>query len=107
MDDSKSDMVDQRNRSTLRKGRFAFAALIILTLTSIFFNFPVFTFTPHQMANARVDTTRANLKQLHSAVLSFKMDTGRYPNKDEGLTALVENPNGITGWDPASAGKTG
>ena len=52
-----------------------------------------------KIENARADTTKANLKQLHSAVLSFKMDTGRYPDEDEGLIALVEEPVESEGWD--------
>jgi len=43
--------------------------------------------------------TKATLKTLHSAVLQFKMDTGRYPADEEGLMALVEKPAGITGWE--------
>lgn len=49
---------------------------------------------------ARVKTTRMNLKILHQAVLQFKMDTGRYPSEEEGLYELVEEPTDIVGWNP-------
>lgn len=52
-----------------------------------------------KIEKAKADTTKANLKQLHSAVLSFKMDTGRYPEEDEGLIVLVEEPIESEGWD--------
>ena len=41
---------------------------------------------------AKETTTKANLKSLHNAVKSFRMDTGRYPTEDEGLYALIEAP---------------
>ena len=49
---------------------------------------------------ARVTTTKANLKMLHNAVNQFKMDTGRYPTEDEGLTVLVEEPTDVIRYEP-------
>jgi general secretion pathway protein G len=53
-----------------------------------------------QTDNARVTTTMANLKSLHQAVQQFKMDTGRYPTAEEGLSALITQPSDVTGWEP-------
>lgn len=52
-----------------------------------------------QTDKARVTTTRANLKMLHEAVVQFKMDTGRYPEEEEGLYALIEQPTDVTNWE--------
>jgi len=52
-----------------------------------------------KIERAKVETTKANLKSLHSAVTNFKMDTGRYPTEEEGLLVLVEDP-GDEGWEP-------
>ena len=49
---------------------------------------------------ARVITTKANLKMLHSAVATFKMDTGRFPSEDEGLEVLIEAPADIRNYEP-------
>ncbi len=49
---------------------------------------------------AKVATTKANLKTLHNAVNQFKMDTGRYPAEEEGLNALVEQPGDVSKWEP-------
>ena len=51
-----------------------------------------------QTDKAKVTTTKANLKVLHEAVLMFKLDTGRYPTEEEGLTALIEEPTDVEGW---------
>ena len=53
-----------------------------------------------KIEKAKVTTTKANLKILHTAVNHFKMDTGRYPTEDEGLMALIEQPSDIMTWEP-------
>ena len=50
--------------------------------------------------DAKLQTTKASLKILHSAVNQFKMDTGRYPTEDEGLSALVIEPSDARDWEP-------
>jgi general secretion pathway protein G len=51
-----------------------------------------------QTDKARVTTTKANLKMLHHAVAQFKMDTGRYPTEEEGLSVLIEPPSDVKGY---------
>ena len=90
-------------KNRVRKIRSAFtmvelmAVLIILGLlmTVVVGNFV------SMVDKGRVKTTKASLKQLHSAVNRFKMDTGRFPNEDEGLTALVEQPTDVDNWEPS------
>ncbi len=53
-----------------------------------------------QIEKAKVKTTAASLKTLHTAVLQFKMDTGRYPSEDQGLWELVEEPTDVMDWMP-------
>ncbi len=53
-----------------------------------------------QTDKARVITTKAKLKSLHSAINQFKLDTGQFPTEDEGLEALLENPGDIVGYEP-------
>lgn len=53
-----------------------------------------------QIDKARVTTTKANLKMLHSAVTQFKLDTGRFPDEEEGLSVLIEKPSDVTDYEP-------
>jgi general secretion pathway protein G len=53
-----------------------------------------------KVEKARITTTKANLKILHTAVNQFKMDTARYPTEDEGLNALIIQPSDVTTWEP-------
>ena len=72
------------------------AVLIIVGLLATL----VVTKVASKIDQARVTTTKANLKALHAAVNQFKMDTGRFPAEDEGLIALVEQPSDVTVWEP-------
>jgi len=53
-----------------------------------------------KIEQARVTSTRANLKILHNAVIQFKMDTGQYPTEEVGLIELIEQPPDLSGWNP-------
>ncbi len=85
-----------------RKNRFGFtmvelmAMLIIIGLLATL----VVTKVASKIDQARVTTTKANLKLLHNAVNQFKMDTGRFPTEEEGLMALIEQPSDVTRYEP-------
>ena len=70
------------------------AMLIIIGLLATL----VVTKVASKIDQARVTTTKANLKLLHNAVNQFKMDTGRFPTEEEGLTALLEQPTDVQNW---------
>jgi general secretion pathway protein G len=85
-----------------RKNRYGFtmielmAMLIIIGLLATL----VVTKVATKIDQARVTTTKANLKLLHNAVNQFKMDTGRFPTEEEGLMALIEQPSDVTRYEP-------
>ncbi len=85
-----------------KRNRFGFtmvelmAMLIIIGLLATL----VVTKVASKIDQARITTTKANLKILHSAVNQFKIDTARYPTEDEGLMALILQPSDVTTWVP-------
>ncbi len=73
------------------------AMLIIIGLLATL----VVTKVATKIDQARITTTKANLKALHSAVNQFKMQTGRFPSDDKGLIDLIEQPPDAEGtWEP-------
>jgi len=72
------------------------AMLIIIGLLATL----VVTKVATKIDQARITTTKANLKILHSAVNQFKMDTGRFPTEELGLLELIEMPNDVINWEP-------
>jgi general secretion pathway protein G len=53
-----------------------------------------------QVDKGRVVTTKASLRQLHTAINQFHMDSGRWPTEDEGLNVLVQQPADVTNYPP-------
>jgi len=39
-----------------------------------------------------------DISNLETALDAFEVDTGRYPTSQEGLTALTQQPGGLTDW---------
>jgi len=72
------------------------AVLIIIGLLATL----VVTKVATKIDQARVTTTKANLKILHSAVNQFKMDTGRFPSEEMGLEELLEQPGDVENYEP-------
>jgi general secretion pathway protein G len=72
------------------------AVLIIIGLLATL----VVTKVAGKIDQARVTTTKANLKSLHAAVNQFKMDTGRFPSEDAGLIELIEQPSDVINYEP-------
>ncbi|MCP4155468.1 MAG: type II secretion system major pseudopilin GspG [bacterium] len=42
---------------------------------------------------------KTQIIMLENAIKMFKLDTGRYPSKKEGLTAMLEKPAKVSNWD--------
>ncbi len=72
------------------------AMLIIIGLLATL----VVTKVTSKIDQARITTTKANLKILSSAVNQFRMDTGRFPTEDMGLLDLIEQPTDVMSWEP-------
>ncbi len=51
------------------------------------------------LGSAKVDQTKIQIRNLSSAMELLYIDIGRYPTAEEGLSLLVENRNGVAGWN--------
>jgi len=49
---------------------------------------------------AKINTTKAQIKDIETALGLFKMDSGRYPTAAEGLMGLVQKPGDFSGSWP-------
>jgi general secretion pathway protein G len=47
----------------------------------------------NQVDKARVQTTKAKIKNLESALEFYRMDNSRYPSSEQGLNSLVTKPS--------------
>ena len=52
-----------------------------------------------KLDNAKIQTARAQISLISTALDTFNLDVGRYPTKEEGLKSLWKNPNNIKNWN--------
>ena len=52
-----------------------------------------------QLGGAKSDTAQLQIAELGSGLDLYHLEVGQYPTTEEGLTALVEEPAGITNWN--------
>jgi general secretion pathway protein G len=50
------------------------------------------------LGGARSDTARLQIESFKSALDLYRLDVGRYPTTQQGLGALLVNPQNIPGW---------
>ena len=52
-----------------------------------------------QLGGARVSVAKQSIERLGSVLDIYKLDTGSYPNTEQGLQALVQRPSGVPNWN--------
>lgn len=52
-----------------------------------------------QIGKSEVKVARAQIDALGKALDQFRLDTGHYPNTEEGLAALITRPSNQPKWD--------
>jgi general secretion pathway protein G len=91
-------MTDKKRRKRIRHGFTMVELMAILIIIGLLATLVV-TKVASKIDQAKLITTKANLKMLHSAVNQFKMDTGRFPAEDVGLVELIQQPSDVKVWE--------
>lgn len=52
-----------------------------------------------QLGGAKSKTAGVQIADLEKSLELFKLDVGRFPSTEEGLTALNTAPSGLAGWN--------
>ncbi|MGQ9367944.1 type II secretion system major pseudopilin GspG [Azospirillum sp. ST 5-10] len=52
-----------------------------------------------QLGSAKQKMAAVQLETLAGALDLYRLEVGRYPTQQEALTALVERPSGVSGWN--------
>lgn len=51
-----------------------------------------------QLGKSEIKAAQVQVRALQDALDQYRLDTGVYPTADQGLSALILQPAGVTGW---------
>ena len=89
--------MSKNKRRQMRKGLTMVEIMAVMIIIGLLATL-VATRVAGRIDEARVGTTKANLRALHNAVNQFRMDTGRWPSEELGLMELIEQPTDVRNW---------
>ncbi|MGC9456450.1 MAG: type II secretion system major pseudopilin GspG [Halothiobacillaceae bacterium] len=52
-----------------------------------------------RLGGAKGKTAEVQISDLEQALEMYKLDVGRFPSKEQGLEALVKQPENVNGWN--------
>ena len=90
----------ETNHTRLRKqaGITLIEMLVVVTIIALFAGLVLLPMM-RKVDTAKRTAARAQINCFMTALGTYKLDTGTYPNTEQGLKALREKPEGVTGWE--------
>jgi general secretion pathway protein G len=90
----------ETNHTRLRKqaGITLIEMLVVVTIIALFAGLVLLPMM-RKVDTAKRTAARAQINGFMTALGTYKLDTGTYPNTEQGLKALREKPEGVTGWE--------
>src|SRR5689334_7445185 len=86
-----------RRRRCGEAGVTLFEMLVVVTIMGLFAFFVLPKFMK-QADKAKVTAARAQISSYVTALSAYKLDTGTFPNTEQGLQALRTAPEGVNNW---------
>jgi general secretion pathway protein G len=87
----------RNNRRRLARGFTLIELLLVMVILAVLAAIVVPKFT-NRTDDARITAAKADIANFETALDAFEVDTGHYPNADEGIGALVNQPSNATNW---------
>ena len=89
----------RKNRQQLRRSNFTLTELMVVIVILVLLTSFAAPVVFKHIRSARVTTAKTQIKLLEQALTDYKLDTGKYPETEEGLQVLVTNSNDDEKWD--------
>jgi general secretion pathway protein G len=84
-------------KRNLQRGFTLIELLLVLVILAVLATIVVTKFSG-QSEKAKVTATMQQISNIETALDAFEIQVGRYPTTEEGLNALVDQPNGAKDW---------
>ncbi|WP_202900519.1 type II secretion system major pseudopilin GspG [Parvularcula oceani] len=94
---STEEQVREPRRAVQQHGLTLFELLIVLAILALLATL-VAPRVIGYLGKARTDVARTQLANIVTALELYAIDIGEYPSEAQGLTALVERPEGLSLW---------
>ena len=91
--------VSRRPSSSSHESGFTLIELLVVMVILVLLASLVGPRVIGYLGSSRTKTAIVQIESLSTSLELFKLDTGRYPDDHEGLTALVEKPPSIKNWN--------
>jgi len=91
----------KRRRSGARESERGFTlveVLVVITIIALIMAL-VGPRVLNYLAEAKVKAAKIQIESLSSALDLYFLDTGQHPSSAEGLSALVQRPGAVVGWN--------
>ena len=85
-------------RKPSKDGGFTLLELLVVTTILVLLAVATGTVVINYLGRAKTDAARLQIDQIEAGLDLFRLDVGRYPTQQEGITALVAAPGGIDSW---------
>ena len=86
-----------RSRVRSRRGFTLIELLLVLVILAVLAAVVVPKFT-NRSEQARKSAAKTDIANLETVLDAFEVDAGRFPSNEEGLGALVQQPNSVKSW---------
>ena len=92
-------MIMNRKTRKFRRSYFTLTELMVVIVILVMLTSLAAPMVFKHIRSARITTAKTQIKLLEQALNDYKLDTGKYPDSDEGLQMLVENTANVEKWD--------
>src|SRR5881227_853700 len=97
----RAPIAERRQPRTRRRGERGFTLveiLVVITIIGLIMGL-VGPRVLNYLTESKAKAAKIQIESFASALDLFFLDSGRYPSGSEGLTALVQRPGSISGWN--------
>ena len=94
-------------RRLAREAGLTLLELLVVVTILVLLTVAIGTVALNYLGGAKTDAARLQITQIEAGLDLYRLDMGRYPTQQEGLTALVERPAGAESWNGPYVRKRG